>query len=198
MIHVLTRQVNEFASNHSIEWFKRNIINRIPIYYPGANRKVCPGFIMLNGFMLLNIERHQEANWKLFENLVIGDEEKVEKHIKFYDEYRAVMDVSAAYFLDSIQHVFKNFSLPRGEMLWRNHLVNPKKITTTILLTIEGELDDISPPGQTKAAHDLCKNISKHFHYLQKGVGHYGIFNGKSWREKIYPIIKDFCLQKRS
>ena len=109
-------QVNEFASNHSIDWFKRNIINRIPIYYPGANRKVCPGFIMLNGFMLLNIERHQEANWKLFENLVIGDEEKVEKHIKFYDEYRAVMDVSATYFLDSIQHVFKNFSLPKGEM----------------------------------------------------------------------------------
>ncbi len=190
--------VNEFASSHSIEWLERNVINRIPAYYPGANRRVCPGFIMLNGFMLLNIERHQDANWKLFKNLVIGDEEKVEKHIKFYDEYRAVMDLPATYFLDSIEHVFQKFSLATGRMLWRDQPIKTSAITTTKLLTIEGELDEISPPGQTKAAHNLCKNIPQTHkaHHLQKGVGHYGIFNGSSWREKIYPLVANFCLQK--
>lgn len=192
-------QVNKFATTHSIEWFERNIINTVPRYYPGTKRRVCPGFIMLNGFMLLNIEKHQESSWKLFKNLIVGDEDKIEKHIKFYDEYRAVMDVSATYFLDSIKHVFQKFSLPLGKMSWRGKIIDLGAIEKTRLLTIEGELDDISPPGQTEAAHDLCRNIPKKnkIHYLQKGVGHYGIFNGSRWREVIYPKIVNFCLDKR-
>ena len=191
-------QVDEFATSHSIPWFKRNIINTIPSYYPGAGRKVCPGFIMLNGFMLLNIEKHQEASWNLFKNLIKGDEDKIEKHTKFYDEYRSVMDIPATYFLDSMEHVFQEFSLPLGKMPWRGEIIDPSSIEKTKLLTIEGEFDDISPPGQTKAAHDLCRNIPKKHkrHYLQKGVGHYGIFNGSRWREIIYPRIVEFCLAR--
>ena len=192
-------QVNTFATTHSIEWFKRNIINTIPSYYPGAKRRVCPGFIMLNGFMLLNIDKHQDSSWKLFQNLIKGDEDKIEKHIKFYDEYRAVMDIPATYFLNSMQHVFQEFSLPLGKMTWRGKVIDLAAIEKTKLFTIEGELDDISPPGQTEAAHDLCPNISNNHkaHYLQKEVGHYGIFNGSRWRENIYPRIVDFCLAKR-
>jgi poly(3-hydroxybutyrate) depolymerase len=192
-------QVNAFATTHSIEWFKRNIINTIPSYYPGAKRRVCPGFIMLNGFMLLNIDKHQDLSWKLFQNLIKGDEDKIEKHIKFYDEYRAVMDIPATYFLNSMQHVFQEFSLPLGKMTWRGKVIDLAAIEKTKLFTIEGELDDISPPGQTEAAHDLCHNIPKKHkrHYLQKEAGHYGIFNGSRWRENIYPRIVDFCLAKR-
>lgn len=189
-------QVNDFAQTHDIKWFEKNIINSIPSYYPGANRKVCPGFIMLNGFMLLNIEKHSEASWNLFKNLVKGDDDKIEKHIKFYNEYRAVMDVPATYFLNSIEHVFQKHSLPTGKMPWHDQIINLKAIEKTKLLTIEGELDDISPPGQTKAAHDLCPNLPKKHkaHYVQKGVGHYGIFNGTRWRTIIYPEIVKFCV----
>lgn len=191
-------QVNDFAKDHSLKWLERNIINTIPPYYPGAGRKVCPGFIMLNGFMLLNIDKHQEASWNLFKNLIKGDEDKIEKHTKFYDEYRAVMDIPARYFLDSMKHVFQEFSLPLGKMPWHEQIVDLNAIEKTKLLTIEGELDDISPPGQTEVAHDLCRNIPKKHkaHYLQKGVGHYGIFNGSRWRDVIYPKIVDFCLRK--
>lgn len=188
-------KVDDFAKEHSMEWFKSNLINTIPSYYPGAGRKVCPGFLMLNGFMFLNLERHQNASWTLFENLLNGNEEKIAKHKKFYNEYRAVMDVPAKYFLDSINHVFREHSLPLGEMEWRNNLIKPEKITKAKLFTIEGELDDISCPGQTYAAHELCNNIpnkNKH-HYLQTGVGHYGIFSGSTWRQLIYPKIVDFC-----
>ena len=191
-------QVNTFAQTHDLKWFERNLINSIPSYYPGAKRKVCPGFVMLNGFMILNIDKHQEASWNLFKNLIKGDDDKIEKHIKFYNEYRAVMDVPADYFLDSINHVFQEFSLARGKMPWKGTVIKPAAITSTKLLTIEGEFDDISPLGQTKAAHDLCPNIPKKFkdHYAQKGVGHYGIFNGSRWRTIIYPQIVEFCLKK--
>lgn len=191
-------QVNEFATTHSLGWLEKNIINTVPSYYPGAKRRVCPGFIMLNGFMLLNIEKHQEASWNLFKNLIKGDEDKIEKHMKFYDEYRAVMDLPAAYFLDSMKHIFQEFSLPLGKMSWRGKIINLSAIERTKLLTIEGEHDDISPPGQTEAAHDLCSGIIKKHkaHYLQKKVGHYGIFNGSRWREEIYPRIVEFCLAK--
>jgi poly(3-hydroxybutyrate) depolymerase len=188
-------KVDEFAINHSIEWFKSNLINTIPSYYPGAGRKVCPGFLMLNGFMFLNIDRHHEASWNLFENLIVGDEEKVVKHKKFYNEYRAVMDVPATYFLDSIRHVFKEHALPLGIMKWRDHLIKTEKIKKTKLFTVEGELDDISCPGQTYAAHELCSKLksTNRRHYLQVGVGHYGIFSGNKWRKLIYPQIVDFC-----
>lgn len=188
-------KVDEFAKHHSMGWFKSNLINTIPSYYPGAGRKVCPGFLMLNGFMFLNLDRHQNASWNLFENLLNGNEEKIAKHKKFYNEYRAVMDVPAKYFLDSIQYVFKEHSLPLGKMKWRDHLIKPEKIIKSKLFTIEGELDDISCPGQTYSAHDLCANIpiKNKNHHLQIGVGHYGIFSGSTWRQQIYPKIVDFC-----
>lgn len=188
-------KVDDFAKMHSMNWFERNVINTVPAYYSGANRKVCPGFIMLNGFMFLNIDRHQDASFNFFENLLAGDDEKVGKHQKFYDEYRAVMDVPAQYFLDSIQYVFKEHALPLGKMKWRNHLVNPAKITHTKLFTIEGELDDISCPGQTEAAQAICSNVASNNrqHYVQLGAGHYGIFSGSKWRQSIYPKIVDFC-----
>jgi poly(3-hydroxybutyrate) depolymerase len=189
--------VNLFAQEHSMEWFERNIITKIPNYYPGAMRSVCPGFIMLNGFMALNIERHQEASADLFKHLVQGDMETVEAHRTFYNEYRAVMDVPAEYFLQSVDRVFKKFDLPLGRMTFRGHPINPAFIRKTALLTIEGERDDISCPGQTYAAHRLCESLSSHQrdHYVQSNVGHYGIFNGKRWREEIKPRIAAFVRQ---
>ena len=187
-------KVDMFAKEHNIDWFKRNIITKIPSYYLGAGREVCPGFIMLNGFMSLNYERHKEANFNLFLNLVKGDLEHTESHRKFYDEYRSVMDLPAEYFLESIVTIFQEHVLPKGLMRWRGQNINPKAIQKTALMTVEGELDDISPPGQTFAAHKLCANLSKNLkhHYCQTGVGHYGIFNGHRWRTEIQPKIKLF------
>jgi poly(3-hydroxybutyrate) depolymerase len=186
--------VNKFALEHDVDWFERNIIAQIPHYYPGAGRKVCPGFIMLNGFMALNIERHTEASFALFKNLVKNDMDPVEMHRLFYDEYRAVIDVPAEYYMQSIIGVFKNFDLPLGRMTFRGHPIKPEYIRKTALLTIEGERDDISCPGQTYAAHGLCSSLAsnKKEAYLQDGVGHYGIFNGKRWRQIIKPKIAKF------
>lgn len=186
--------VNHFAHDHNIDWFERNIVDKIPAYYPGAERKVCPGFIMLNGFMALHIDRHQEASFSLFKHLVQGDMESAETHRIFYDEYRSVMDIPAEYFLQSVSRIFQTFDLPLGRMTFRGHPINPAFIKKTALLTIEGERDDISCPGQTYAAHSLCINLENHkkeFH-LQEGVGHYGIFNGKRWRDVIKPKIASF------
>ncbi|MBY0280569.1 MAG: polyhydroxyalkanoate depolymerase [Alphaproteobacteria bacterium] len=187
-------KVDIFAKEHDIDWFKRNVITKIPAYYPGAGRDVCPGFIMLSGFMSLNYERHKEANFNLFLNLVKGDLEHTESHRKFYDEYRSVMDLPAEYFLESITSIFQEHDLPKEKMQWKGQIIKPKSIQKTALMTIEGELDDISPPGQTFAAHKLCSSLSKNLkqHYCQRGVGHYGIFNGHRWREEIYPKIKIF------
>lgn len=187
-------KVDKFAKEHDIGWFKRNIITKIPAYYPGAGRQVCPGFIMLNGFMSLNYERHKEANFNLFLNLVRGDMEHTESHKKFYDEYRSVMDLPAEYFLESISTIFQEHALPKGKMYWRGQNINPKAIQRTALMTVEGELDDISPIGQTFVAHKLCSSLSKNlkYHHCQAGVGHYGIFNGHRWRTEIYPKVKLF------
>jgi poly(3-hydroxybutyrate) depolymerase len=186
--------VNKFAREHDMNWFERNIVDKIPSYYPGAGRSVCPGFIMLNGFMSLHIERHQEASFELFQHLVQGDMEPVKTHKLFYDEYRSVLDVPAEYYLQSISRVFQTFDLPLGRMTFRGHPINPEFIQKTALLTIEGERDDISCPGQTYAAHHLCSQLSaqKKEFYVQDGVGHYGIFNGKRWREVIKPKIGAF------
>lgn len=187
-------KVNTFAQEHSIDWYRKNLIAKVPNYYPGGGRRVLPGFIMLTGFMSLNMERHQEANAKLFQHLVQGDDESADAHRKFYDEYRAVMDLPADYFLQSIDYAFMRFLLPKGLMTWRGYLVRPDKIKKTALLTVEGELDDISCPGQTYAAHDLCSGLPRSMksHYVQEGVGHYGIFNGRRWRQKIQPKIAEF------
>ncbi|MDP3371901.1 MAG: polyhydroxyalkanoate depolymerase [Candidatus Paracaedibacteraceae bacterium] len=186
--------VNKFALDHDIDWFERNILATIPHYYPGVGRHVCPGFIMLNGFMALNIERHQDASFNLFKHLVQGDLESTETHKVFYDEYRSVMDVPAEYYMESITRIFQTFDLPRGKMTFHGEYIKPESIKKTALLTIEGERDDISCPGQTYAAHNLCSSLgeNKKEFYVQEHVGHYGIFNGKRWREIIKPKIAKF------
>lgn len=193
-------KVNVFAKNHSVEWFRQHIISTVPAYYVGAGRRICPGFLLLGGFISLNLDKHQEAGWKLFENLVVGDDDSADVHKKFYDEYRSVMDLPENYYIDSIDLVFKKFALPKGKMKWNGRKVNPQAISKTALLTIEGERDDISPVGQTFAAHDLCSSIpsKRKKHLLQKGVGHYGIFNGSKWRNQIQPSIQDFINKNRT
>lgn len=187
-------KVNEFGANHTLQWFKNNIVESVPLYYAGAGRQVCPGFIMLDGFMALNIDRHRDASFALFKNLVKGDLETVEHHNAFYNEYRSVMDVPAEYYLDSIEKVFQKFLLPRGKMRYKGKRIMPELIKKTPLLTIEGEKDDISCVGQTFAAHHLCKGLSddQKYHYVQEEVGHYGIFNGKRFRKFIYPKMAQF------
>ncbi len=186
--------VNQFAEDHSMLWFKNNLISKVPGSYAGAGREVCPGFLMLQGFMSLNVQRHQEANFNLFKKLIQGDREGAEAHTKFYDEYRAVLDMPADYYLDSIRIAFKEHLLPHGMLTWRGYLIRPEKIKKTALMTVEGQLDEISCPGQTYAAHDLCSKLSDSMrsHYLQVGTGHYGIFNGRRWREEIQPLISLF------
>lgn len=186
--------VTEFGRKHSIEWFKRRVIAEVPAVYPGAFRKVYPGFVQLMGFMSMNAGNHMREHMNLFKNLVVGDGDSAGRHRKFYDEYLAVMDIPARFYLDTVEHVFKKASLPKGELLIRGKLVDPSKIRRTALFTIEGELDDISAPGQTIAAHDLCSSLPKSMreHHLQKGVGHYGIFNGRKWREEIMPKLRKF------
>ncbi|MCW9002267.1 MAG: polyhydroxyalkanoate depolymerase [Rhodospirillales bacterium] len=187
-------QVNKVAETKPIEWFEETVISNVPAYYPGFMRRVYPGFIQLNGFMSMNLDRHVDAHWKLFRHLIEGDGDSADGHREFYDEYLAVMDLPAEYYLETVKNVFQEHVLPKGTMTWRNRKVNPAAITQTALMTVEGEKDDITGMGQTKAAHDLCVNLpdSKRLHHLQKGVGHYGVFNGRRWREEIYPKLRDF------
>ena len=187
-------KVNVLAKEKSMDWFHRNVIARVPHYYTGAFRRVCPGFLMLAGFMNLNLDRHMEANQNLFLQLTQGDDESAEAHRRFYDEYRSVLDLPADYFLDSVRVAFQTHALPLGHMTWKGHKINPADIRKTALMTVEGERDDISGVGQTYAAHALCTGLAdtmKH-HHLQQGVGHYGVFNGRRWREMIVPAINSF------
>jgi poly(3-hydroxybutyrate) depolymerase len=187
-------KVNELAATKPIAWFKQNVITRVPFNYPGFMRRVYPGFLQLSGFMQLNLDRHIDAHKDLFKHLVEGDGESAKAHRKFYDEYLSVSDLPAEFYLDSIEAVFQKYSLPKGEFKYKGKFVKPELITTTGLLTLEGELDDISGVGQTEAAQRLCKGLSasKRKHHVQPGVGHYGIFNGRKFREHVVPIIVDF------
>lgn len=184
--------VNILAKEHSIEWFERNVIVDVPFPYPGAMRKVYPGFIQLTNFIAMNLDRHMASYHELFDHLVQGDDDAAEKKIAFYEEYRAVMDLPAEYYLQTVKTVFQDHALPKGEMVARWHPVDVGKIDRTALLCVEGELDDISGVGQTKAALKLATGLEdekKHYH-LQKDVGHYGIFNGGKWRRQIAPVVK--------
>jgi poly(3-hydroxybutyrate) depolymerase len=187
-------KVNLSATEKPLHWFENNVITRVPFNYAGFMRRVYPGFLQLTGFMTLNLERHITAHVDLFKHLVKGDGESASAHRKFYDEYLAVADLPAEFYLDSIDQVFQRHLLPKGEFVYKGKLVNPAKVTETALLTLEGELDDISGVGQTEAAQKLCSSLpaSKRKHYMQKGVGHYGIFNGRKFRENVVPIIVDF------
>jgi poly(3-hydroxybutyrate) depolymerase len=185
---------NKLAMEHSISWFEQTVIHRVPATYPGFMRPVYPGFIQLTGFMSMNLDRHVGAHLRLFHNLVKGDGDSADQHREFYDEYRAVMDLPAEYYLETVETVFQRHALPLGKMTSRNRKIEPQAITRTALLTIEGERDDISGLGQTKAAHDLCKNLPKAMrkHHQADKVGHYGVFNGRRWREETAPIVAAF------
>ena len=186
--------VNNLAMNKSHEWFEHNVIYRVPVNYPGAGRRVYPGFLQHTGFVAMNPDRHLSSHYDYFLDLVRGDDESAEAHRKFYDEYNAVLDMPAEYYLDTIKVVFQDFALVNGTWEVNGQRVRPQDITTTALLTIEGELDDISGAGQTRAAHGLCTGIPKErqFHYDVEGAGHYGIFSGRRWRENVYPQVHAF------
>jgi len=185
--------VNELATTHSIDWFERNLISRVPVGLPGAGRRVYPGFVQLNAFMTMNAKRHVDTHIDLFGALSTGDVEKAETTKAFYDEYFAVLDLTAEFYLETVQFVFQEYRLPKGELTWHGQKVEPAAIRKTALLTVEGERDDICAVGQTMAAHDLCPNIRpyKKRHHLQAGVGHYGVFSGARWAGQIYPILRN-------
>jgi poly(3-hydroxybutyrate) depolymerase len=189
--------VNNLAMNKSHEWFENNVIYRVPVNYPGCGRQVYPGFLQHSGFIAMNPDRHLKSHYDYFLDLVRGDDSNADFHREFYDEYNAVLDMPAEYYLDTIKVVFQDFSLVNGTWEIDGQLVCPQDITTSAMLTIEGELDDISGAGQTKAAHGLCTGVpaSRKFHYDVEGAGHYGIFSGRRWREKVYPVLKDFIAQ---
>ena len=193
-------KVNEFAGSHSRRWFERMLIQTVPPPYPGFGRRVYPGFMQLSGFMGMNLDRHVGAHLRMFEHLVTGDGESAEAHRSFYDEYLAVMDMPAEYFLETVQRVFQEHHLPRGLFTHRGAPVDTAAIRDTALMTVEGERDDISGVGQTEAAHRLCPNVppERRRHRLQARVGHYGIFNGRRWRQEILPDVADFIRAARA
>jgi len=186
-------QVNELATSRSLDWFERSVISRVPFGYEGAGRLVYPGFLQLTGFMSMNLDRHVGAHMKLFEHLVEGDGDGADAHRQFYDEYMSVMDLPAEYYLQTVKTVFQDHALPEGTMTHRGRPVDLSAIRKTALMTVEGELDDISGVGQTRAAHDLCSSIpkSRKRHWEQPETGHYGIFNGRKWREIIMPKVAE-------
>jgi poly(3-hydroxybutyrate) depolymerase len=185
---------NLLAESRPLSWFEHNVIHTVPYPHPGFLRRVYPGFIQLTSFIAMNRDRHVDAHFRYFENLVKGDGDSAQKHREFYDEYLAVMDLTAEFYLQTIDAVFQRHLLPRGEFRHHGRKVRPEAITGTALMTIEGELDDISGIGQTQAAHDLCTNLpaAKQFDYIQPGVGHYGVFNGRRFRKEIQPRIAAF------
>jgi poly(3-hydroxybutyrate) depolymerase len=186
--------VNNLAMNKSFSWFENNVIFRVPQNFAGAGRRVYPGFLQHTGFVAMNPDRHMTSHYDYFLDLIRGDDDSAEGHRQFYDEYNAVLDMPAEYYLDTIKTVFQDFALVHGTWVVSGEPVRPQDISSTALLTIEGELDDISGAGQTKAAHDLCAGIPKarQFHYDAEGAGHYGIFSGRRWREKVYPEVRSF------
>jgi poly(3-hydroxybutyrate) depolymerase len=186
--------VTKLAAENPIEWFEKHVVATVPPWYPGASRRVYPGFLQLAAFISMNPDRHMEAHKRMFAHLVRGDEESAAAHRKFYDEYLAVMDVPASYYLQTVETFFQKHSLACGTMQVRGVPVDTAAITHTALMTVEGELDDISAPGQTIAAQLMCSSIAqeKRVQYLQPGAGHYGIFNGRRWRGEILPRIKAF------
>jgi poly(3-hydroxybutyrate) depolymerase len=188
--------VNNVAEERGIDWFRSHVITKVPFPHPGVGRSVYPGFLQLNGFISMNLDRHMDAHKDLFRNLVKGDGDLVDKHRDFYDEYLAVMDLAAEYYLQTVETVFVKHALPKGEMTHRGEPVDPSKITRVALMTVEGENDDISGLGQTEATHALCSSIPAHrrIHYMQPGVGHYGVFNGSRFRSEIVPRISDFMV----
>ena len=189
-------KVNELAKTKSIEWFERTLTASVPLRYPGAFRRVYPGFVQLVAFMSMNVERHIKAHKELYDNLAAGEFEKAAVTKAFYDEYFAVLDLTAEFYLETVQLIFQDHALPLGKLEWHGQRVDPSAIRKTMLLTVEGERDDICAVGQTVAAHDLCSKLRPYLkrHHMQAGVGHYGVFSGSRWEKQIYPILKNVIL----
>ncbi|MBS0386717.1 MAG: polyhydroxyalkanoate depolymerase [Proteobacteria bacterium] len=191
---------NKLAETRDIDWFRRNMIHTVPGLYPGAFRRVYPGFVQLASFMGMNLSRHVDAHQAYFLNLVKGDGDSAEKHRLFYDEYLAVMDLTEEFYVQTLIDVFQNYSIAKGVFEHRGRLVNPRAIAKTALLTVEGENDDISGIGQTQAAHDICSSIPESMRqdYIQPGVGHYGVFSGRRFKTEIYPRMRAFMRAHQS
>jgi poly(3-hydroxybutyrate) depolymerase len=189
-------KVNELANSKPMEWFEQNLIASVPMRYPGAFRRVYPGFVQLAAFMAMNIERHIKAHRDLYDHLANGDLEKAKVTKAFYDEYFAVLDLAAEFYLETVRLVFQEHALALGKLTWNGVPVEPRAIRRTMLLTVEGERDDICAVGQTLAAHDLCSGLRPYLkrHHMQAGVGHYGVFSGNRWTNQIYPILKNVIL----
>ena len=187
-------KVNDLATDKRHNWFETHVIYRVPQNYPGRGRKVYPGFLQHTGFIAMNPDRHLKSHYDYYLHLMRGEDENADSHREFYDEYNAVLDMPAEYYLDTIKTVFQDFALVNGTWNVQGELVRPQDITRSALLTVEGELDDISGTGQTRAAHGLCTGVpaEHHYHYDAKGAGHYGIFSGRRWREKVYPEVRNF------
>lgn len=185
--------VNQLAQSRPIEWFQKNLTHPVPWRFRGAGRFVYPGFLQLAAFISMNLDRHVSAHFKQLRSLAAGDEASAEAHRKFYDEYGAVMDLPAEFYLETVQQVFQEHRLPRGELMWHGQPVRPEAIRRTGLLTIEGERDDICAIGQTMAAQDLCSGIRVNLkqHHLQTAVGHYGVFSGRRWAREVYPHVRE-------
>jgi poly(3-hydroxybutyrate) depolymerase len=186
--------VDDLATQRPYAWFEQNVIAEVPAIYPGAGRKVYPGFLQLAGFMSMNLANHMKSHWELFKHLVAGDDDSAEATKAFYEEYRSVCDMTAEFYLQTIDVVFQRQAIAKGEFVHRGQIVNPAAIDTTAMLAIEGERDDISGLGQTKAALDLAVHLpeAKKQYYMAEGAGHYGIFNGRKWRETIAPVVEKF------
>jgi poly(3-hydroxybutyrate) depolymerase len=189
-------KVNELATDRPISWFERNLIARVPLRYPGATRRVYPGFLQLTAFMSMNAERHIKAQVDLYKAMAKGADAEAKTIKDFYDEYFAVLDMTAEFYLETVQWVFQEFRLARGQLDWKDRRVHPKAIRRTALFTVEGERDDICSIGQTVAAHDLCTSLRPYRkkHYMQAGVGHYGVFSGRRWASQIYPLVRNTIL----
>jgi polyhydroxyalkanoate depolymerase len=187
-------KVNDLAHSKPLQWFEDNVITTVPLRYPGALRRVYPGFLQLSGFMFMNFDRHLQQHIELYNDLVRGDYEEARVIEDFYDEYLAVLDISAEFYLETIDRVFMRELLAKGELTWRGQPVEPAAIKRTALLTVEGERDDVCGVGQTMAAQALCTGLrpAKKRHHLQPGVGHYGVFSGSKWESQVYPIVRNF------
>jgi poly(3-hydroxybutyrate) depolymerase len=190
-------KVNELAKGKPMEWFEKKLIATVPARYPGGGRRVYPGFVQLAAFMSMNMERHVKAHRELYENLANGQLEKAATTKAFYDEYFAVLDLASEFYLETVKLVFQDHALPLGQLTYENDKVDPSAIRRTMLFTVEGEKDDICAVGQTLAAHDLCTSLRPYRkrHHMQAGVGHYGVFSGRTWENQIYPMVKNVILQ---
>jgi polyhydroxyalkanoate depolymerase len=189
-------KVNELATSKPIEWFEKNLIATVPARFPGAGRRVYPGFVQLAAFMAMNLDRHVRAHFDLYDHLVAGEEEKADAAKTFYDEYFAVLDLTAEFYLGTVRTIFQEYALPLGKLTYKGQPIAPRSIRRTALLTVEGEKDDICALGQTLAAQDLCGGLRPYLkrHHMQAGVGHYGVFSGRRWQNQIYPILRNVIL----